>query len=75
MTLFGTVNTAADKARVYTDVNAARQAIDGLTPNGGTNIAAGLARGIEELRGFSGATHIAVLFYSDGEDGNLKGIL
>lgn len=70
-----TFASTADKARVYTERDAARQAIDGLKPDGGTNIAAGLARGIEELRGFSDATHIAVLFYSDGEDGNLAGIL
>ena len=70
-----TFATTADKARVYTELDAARRAIDGLKPDGGTNIAAGLARAIEELRDFSEATHIAVLFYSDGEDANLAGIL
>ena len=70
-----TFASTADKARVYTELDAALQAIDGLKPDGGTNIASGLARAIEELRGFSDATHITVLFYSDGEDGNLAGIL
>ena len=70
-----TFASTADKARVFLDLDQALAAVAGLTPYGDTNIAAGLASGIEELRGYTDAAHIAVLFYSDGADANLAGIL
>jgi hypothetical protein len=44
--------------------------LDKRTADGGTSIASGLKAAIEAVGKFKGATHAAVLLYTDGEDGN-----
>lgn len=70
-----TFQSVAEPARIFTDEQAALAAVNKISVGGGTNIAAGLESALNEIRKYTDSAHVWVLFYSDGEDPNLSGIL
>lgn len=65
----------AHDVKTFTDLKSFEKFIQGIQAGGGTSIAKGLERAIKELAPGRDARHICVLLYTDGEDGDLAGIL
>ena len=58
----------------FTDLPSMEAFLSDLTSEGGTSIAAGLARAVDELSRYAGARNVYVFLYTDGEDSSEKEI-
>lgn len=67
-------NDTVREVRSFTEAPAFQSYLPTLTACGGTSIASGLRRAVEEARKHSKAAHVVVLLYTDGEDGDQAGI-
>lgn len=54
--------------QTFTDIATMQTFLSGLSAGGGTNIASGLARAVDELNRCADAQNVCVFLYTDGED-------
>lgn len=62
-------DSSVRNVHTFTDLQALEEFLSELDAGGGTNIASGLARAIDELNRYPDTPNICVLLYTDGEDG------
>ncbi len=58
----------------FTDLPSFKAHLQNIKAGGGTSIASGLERALEEMKRYTKANHLCFLLYSDGEDSDQQGI-
>lgn len=67
-------DTAPHHVATFIDLPTCEAFLDRLDAGGGTSIASGLNRGLDELKPYANCPNIVFLLYTDGEDGDQAGV-